>query len=129
MLMTRLLLAPLLVVLAALAACGAPRIPGITPYKIDIQQGNFISQEMVSQLKPGMSREQVRIALGTPLLTDAFHGDRWDYLYWRVAPNGQKESRKLTVYFNDNKLVRADGDAIPAKPLDQPAPQPAALSP
>src|SRR5262245_40825705 len=60
-------LIPLLLLLAALPACsGAPRIPGITPYKIDIQQGNFVSQEMVSQLKPGMSKEQVRLALGTP---------------------------------------------------------------
>ena len=53
-----------------LAGCGfVPRIPGITPYRIEIQQGNFISQDMVAQLKPGMSKEQVRLALGTPLLT------------------------------------------------------------
>ena len=69
-----------------LPACSyVPRIPGVTPYKIEIQQGNFVSQDMVSQLKPGMTKEQVRFVLGTPLVTDIFHPDRWDYLYWREA--------------------------------------------
>src|SRR5437762_12257400 len=75
--------------LAALSACGSvPRIPGVTPYKMEIQQGNYISQEMVSQLKPGMAKEQVRVVLGTPLLTDIFHGNRWDYMYWREDAAG-----------------------------------------
>jgi outer membrane protein assembly factor BamE len=99
--------------LAALAACtSAPRIPGITPYKVEIQQGNYVSQDMVAQLKPGMSKEQVRFVLGTPLLTDIFHADRWDYLYWREAPNGQREQRKLVVHFDDGKLARLDGDVV-----------------
>jgi outer membrane protein assembly factor BamE len=106
----------LLVLAAALPACsGAPRIPGITPYKIDIQQGNFVSQEMVSQLKPGMSKEQVRLALGTPLLADMFHADRWDYVYWRKAPDGRHETRKVVVHFSDGKLTRVEGDVVPAK--------------
>ena len=118
--MSRLLTALCLV--AALPACSAPRIPGITPYKIDIQQGNFVSQEMMSQLKAGMSKEQVRLTLGTPLLADAFHADRWDYVYYRETPNGKRESRKLAVFFSDNKLVRLDGDMIPDKQSLQPAP-------
>ena len=73
---------------ALLAACGVPRIPGITPYQPEIQQGNYVSQEMISQVKPGMTREQVRFILGTPLLTDIFHADRWDYVYWREAEHG-----------------------------------------
>ena len=98
-----------------LSSCGyVPRIPGITPYRIDIQQGNFISQEMVAQLKPGMSKEQVRLALGTPLLIDIFHADRWDYLYWRERPGAKRESRKLTVFFEDGKLTRLDGDLVAA---------------
>ena len=54
-----------------------PRIPGVTPYRMEIQQGNFVSQEMVAQLKPGMSKEQVRFILGTPLVTDIFHAERY----------------------------------------------------
>ena len=101
--------------LALLAGCAVPRIPGITPYKMEIQQGNFVSQEMVSQLKPGMSKEQVRFVLGTPLITDIFHGERWDYVYWREDASGKREQRKLAVFFADGKLARLDGDVVPAK--------------
>ena len=101
--------------LVFLAGCGfVPRIPGITPYRIDIQQGNYISHDMVQNLKPGMSKEQVRLALGTPLLTDIFHADRWDYVYWREKPGEKREQRKLTVYFEDGKLSRLDGDVVAA---------------
>jgi outer membrane protein assembly factor BamE len=103
--------------LLALAVAGCsyvPRIPGITPYKMEIQQGNFVSQEMVSQLKRGMSKEEVRLVLGTPLLTDIFHADRWDYVYWRERPDGTLERRKLAVYFRDGKLSHLDGDVISA---------------
>lgn len=91
---------------AALPACG---IPGLSPYRMEIQQGNYVSQETMSQLKAGMSKEQVRLALGTPLLTDIFHADRWDYVYYRVATDGRRESRKMAVYFADGKLARIDG--------------------
>jgi outer membrane protein assembly factor BamE len=101
--------------LVALAGCGfVPQIPGVPPYRIDIQQGNFISQEMVAQLKPGMSKEQVRLTLGTPLLTDIFHADRWDYVYYREKPGAKREQRKLTVFFEDGKLTRLDGDVVAA---------------
>jgi outer membrane protein assembly factor BamE len=106
--------------LASLAACGV-RIPGITPYKIDIQQGNFISQDLVAQLKPGMSKDQVRLALGTPLLTDVFHADRWDYVYWREAPDGKRESRRVAIFFADGKLASVGGDVVSARPEDGPA--------
>ena len=114
--MLRLLsLAAALAALSLGAGCGyVPRIPGVTPYKIDIQQGNFISQDMVAQLKPGMSKDQVRNVLGTPLLTDIFHAERWDYVYWREAPSGKRESRRLVVFFDDNKLARVSADAMPA---------------
>jgi outer membrane protein assembly factor BamE len=99
-----------LVLVAAAGCSGVPRIPGITPYKIEIQQGNYISQEMVSQLKSGMSKDQVRFILGTPLLTDIFHAERWDYVYWREAPSGKRESRKLALFFEEGRLARIDGD-------------------
>jgi len=91
------------------------RIPGVTVYKIDIQQGNNVSREAVSQLKLGMSREQVRALLGTPLLTDIFHGDRWDYVYFREHPSGAREQRKLAVHFDGGKLARVDGDVAAQK--------------
>ena len=101
--------------LAFLSACSyVPEIPGVTPYRIDIQQGNFLSQDAVAQVKPGMSREQVRQMLGTPLLTDIFHADRWDYVYWRERPGAKREQRKLTVHFEDGKVTRLDGDVVAA---------------
>jgi len=98
-----------------LSGCSyVPRIPGVTPFRIEIQQGNYISQEMVAQLKPGMSKDQVKLVLGTPLLTDIFHGDRWDYVYWRERAGAPREQRKLTVFFEDGKLMRLDGDVVAA---------------
>jgi outer membrane protein assembly factor BamE len=97
------------------AGCGfVPRIPGVTPYRIEIQQGNYISQEMVVQLKPGMTKEQVRFILGTPMVTDIFHSDRWDYVYWRETPAGARERRNLTVQFEQGQLARVDGDVVPS---------------
>lgn len=99
-----------------LGACGVPQL--ITPYRMDIQQGNYISQEMASQLRPGMTREQVRFVLGTPLLADIFHADRWDYVYYRDVLGGVREERKIAVIFQDGKLVRVEGDVVPAASAD-----------
>jgi outer membrane protein assembly factor BamE len=101
-----------LVTALLLTACGVPRIPGITPYKPEIQQGNYISQDLVAQIKPGMTREQVRFLLGTPLLTDIFHADRWDYIYWREATDGKREQRRVALFFADNKVTRMEGDIV-----------------
>lgn len=104
-----------------LAACGSVRLPmpDVTPYRIEIQQGNFISQEMVSQLKLGMSKDQVRFVLGTPLITDSFHADRWDYVFRRQRTNSRElEQRKLAVFFEDGKLKRIEGDVTPAPSKD-----------
>jgi outer membrane protein assembly factor BamE len=113
-------------VLAAIAAlflvaCGSARLPmpRITPYRIEIQQGNFVSQEMVSQLKLGMSKDQVRFVLGTPLITDSFHADRWDYVFRRQRVNSSVlEQRKLAVFFDDGKLKRIEGDVTAAASMD-----------
>ena len=90
-----------------------PSVPGVTPYRMVIQQGNFISQEMVAQLKPGMTKEQVRFVLGTPLVTDIFHADRWDYVFYREVPNGKREQRNLSVIFEKDRLARVIGDLMP----------------
>ena len=112
----------IVVTAAILGGCGyLPRIPGLTPYKIEIQQGNYVTQEMASQLKPGMTREQVRTTLGTPLLTDIFHADRWDYVYTRETADGKREQRKLAVFFAQDKLARVEGDVVPAaQPAEAP---------
>lgn len=73
-------------------------ISKLTPYKVDIQQGNFVSSEMLSKLKPGMTKEQVRFVLGTPLLTDMFHANRWDYLFRLQKPNGALTTNRVTVF-------------------------------
>ena len=108
--MTRLLAVPFLLLSLLLAACSSVSTP--QPYRIDVQQGNVITQEMVAQLKPGQTRDQVRYILGTPLLADVFHQQRWDYVYsYRNGRTGQVEKRQFSVYFdNDNRLLKATGD-------------------
>src|SRR3990172_12883269 len=108
----------LLAGVALLPACKSveiPKVPGVTPYRMVIQQGNFISPEMVAQLKPGMTREQVRFVLGTPLVSDIFHADRWDYVFFRELANGKREQRNLAVVFEKDKLARVMGDLLPAE--------------
>lgn len=103
---------------AALLLGACSLLPGfMQPYRIDIQQGNFVSQEMVSQLRPGMTREQVRVLLGTPLLVDIFHADRWDYVYTLDRPGKPREQRHLAVFFEEGRLARLGGDVV-AAPAD-----------
>jgi outer membrane protein assembly factor BamE len=87
----------------------------LSPYRIDIQQGNFVSQEMVLQLKEGMTHDQVRFVLGTPLLTDIFHADRWDYPFRLQKGNGEVTTSRVTVLFKDNRLVRFEGGDLPTE--------------
>jgi outer membrane protein assembly factor BamE len=91
---------------------GVPRF--LEPYRMEVQQGNYVPQEAVLQLKPGMTKDQVRYLLGTPLLNDIFHADRWDYVFRRQRANATEiEEQRLTVIFKDNRLVRTIGDAAP----------------
>jgi len=101
---------------------GFQRVVGFfTPYRIDIQQGNFVSREMVAQLKEGMqrpegvTREQVRFVLGTPLLTDVFHADRWDYVFRLKKSSGEVIASRVTAFFKDNRLVNIEGDTLPTE--------------
>jgi len=100
--------------LPACKSVEVPKVPGVTPYRMVIQQGNFVSQEMVSQLKLGMTKEQVRYVLGTPLVTDIFHADRWDYVFYRELADGKREQRNLSVIFEKDKLARVLGDLLPS---------------
>lgn len=101
-------------VMAAIGLAGCAEVPKVVhEYRIDIQQGNVITQEMVSQLKPGLTYEQVRFILGSPVLTDVFHKDRWDYAYrLRKGADGSVESRRFSVFFEGGKLARVAGDVV-----------------
>jgi outer membrane protein assembly factor BamE len=87
----------------------------MTPYKVEIVQGNFVSKEQVDSLKPGMSRQQVREILGTSLLTDIFHSNRWDYVFTIRRQGVDAQERRLTLYFNGELLDRFEGDPMPSE--------------
>ena len=101
-----------LVALIGLSACSAERVSLFPSYKLKVIQGNELDPRAVVSLQAGMSRDQVQLLLGTPLLRDAFHADRWDYTF-NTRRNGIiKDRSNLTVYFENDVLVRAEGDAI-----------------
>ena len=87
--------------------------PGV--YKINIQQGNIMSQEKVDQLKPGMTKEQVAYLMGEPVLKNAFNNDRWDFVYSYQAGGGKREQQTLSLSFKADKLVGVTGDLAPGK--------------
>ena len=111
----------LLVMGVSLTACGSLNSASgrlasvVTPYKIDIVQGNFVSKEQAAALQPGMSRTDVRNILGTPLLTSIFHADRWDYVFTFRRQGVETQSRKVTVFFKGDALERVEADALPTE--------------
>jgi len=98
----------------------------ITPHKIEVQQGNLVTQESFARVKVGMNKTQVRAALGTPLLQDVFHANRWDYFFSHDKPGSfapflrDREQRKLTLVFENDKLAKIEGD-VNSLPPDKPA--------
>lgn len=100
-----------------LASCStiSDYLPSFTPYKVEIRQGNMITQDMRAKIKVGMSQSQVKAALGAPLINDPYHPERWDY-YYSLAQQGEPvESQRLTLYFDKDVLKRIE-DATPLKP-------------
>ena len=87
----------------------------VNPYRVDVVQGNFVSREQVEALQPGMSRQQVREILGTPLVTSLFHADRWEYVFTFKRPGEEPQTRKLTVFFKGDALERSEGDTMPTE--------------
>ena len=87
----------------------------ITPYKVDVIQGNFVAREQVEQLQAGMTRDQVKAVLGTPLLTSLFHADRWDYVFTLKRQGIEPQSFKYTVFFKGDQLERFSGDSMPSE--------------
>ena len=98
------------VVLAGCSAEGARKLPGV--YRIDIQQGNVIEQEMLDKLKPGMVKDQVHFIMGTPTIVDPFHNDRWEYLYTYSKGGARRDQRHITIFFEDNRLAYLEGGVV-----------------
>lgn len=99
---------------ALLVACnnvGSMDFPGV--YKIGIAQGNIITQEMVDQLRPGMTKRQVIFVMGTPLVRDPYHQDRWDYIYSFQPGGGVRGQERISVFFVNDELVSFSGDFVP----------------
>ncbi|MEH6493380.1 MAG: outer membrane protein assembly factor BamE [Halopseudomonas sp.] len=113
--MNQILLLLLCTLSISLSGCGF--IPGV--YKIDVQQGNVVTQEMVDQLRPGMTQRQVRFIMGTPLLQDTFHPDRWDYLYSMKSGRSDRVQERISLNFEDNRLVGLSGDFMPGTSTDE----------
>jgi outer membrane protein assembly factor BamE len=110
---------------AALAGCSTIRdaYRSITPpfvqaYRPDVTQGNVVTKEMAEQVRLGMTRDQVRFMLGTPLLTSDFHRARWDYVYYLKRGKGNEtQFRKVTVWFDENRVARIEHDELPPEAL------------
>ena len=115
------LLAAACAAVVALAGCGSVRSwvpPILQPYRPDVQQGNVVTQEMVEQLRQGMTRDQVRFLLGSPMLSSVFHPDRWDYVYYLKRGKGSEvQTRSLTVRFKDNRLDSFRADEMPPEAM------------
>ena len=110
-----------MVITAALSACStvSDKLPSVdsivTPYRIDIVQGNVVTREQAQALRPGMAREQVRDLLGSPLVTSVFHADRWDYVFTFRRQGQATQRRRLTVFFKDAVLERFESDELPSE--------------
>jgi outer membrane protein assembly factor BamE len=86
--------------------CASFFLSGCSVYKIDIRQGNFVTQEMLDQLEWNMPAKKVRFIMGTPLLVDVFHQHRWDYLYSFQAGGGERKQRRITLFFDENQHLK-----------------------
>ena len=114
------LIACTLVIGTLLAGCESLQrtdtlLGAITPYRIDIVQGNAVTREQAALIKPGMNRLQVREILGTPLVTDTFHADRWDYIFSLRRPNTQVQRRSVVVMFENNLVKSITAPDLPSE--------------
>ena len=110
--MLKILLSIFILCCTLLAGCGSSA-PALKPFKMDIQQGNVVTSKMLLQLKPGMTKSQVRFIMGTPLIVDSFHKDRWDYFYQMRQAGKIVEQRRVILDFEKELLTKVRGDVVP----------------
>lgn len=96
-------------------AASTKAIGVITPYRMDIVQGNVVTKEQLALIKPGMNRNQVRDVMGTALLTSVFHADRWDYIFALKSQSAKSQQRKVTIFFKGDAVDRTEGDELPSE--------------
>jgi outer membrane protein assembly factor BamE len=102
-----------IILLAVLCASCGTALPTVKPYKLDVQQGNVVTSKMLLQLRPGMTKSQVRFIMGTPLIQDSFHGNRWDYVYQMREKGKITDQRRVILDFDGDALKTVRGDVIP----------------
>lgn len=105
---------PILLIILVLCCSACNFFPGV--YKIDIDQGNIVTQKMVDQLRPGMTKEQVTFVMGTPMITDPFQQERWDYLLTEQHDDKEYFEQRISLFFKDDKLMSFTGDFRPSPP-------------
>lgn len=104
--------------LTAFLAVAGCSFPGV--YKVDIQQGNVVTQDMIDQLRPGMTRRQVRFIMGNPMIIDTFHPNRWDYVYSMQPGGGERRQERVSLEFDDqDRLTSIAGDFRPGQSRDE----------
>ena len=103
----------LLLIVLSLAACSSFRFPGV--HRINIQQGNVVTQQMIDKLRPGMTQSQVRFVMGNPVIDDPLDADRWDYIYTFQLAGGTTIRKELSLYFVEDRLSYFVGDFVPTE--------------
>lgn len=111
--MIKVILKSILIISFGLAAGCSWFDGGLGLYKTEKVQGNILTQSEVNKLKPGMTKDQVRFLLGSPMITDSFYRDRWDYIYRLDTADGRKDRKRLTLFFDNNKLQSLKGNIVP----------------
>ena len=102
---------------AVVTVAGCSWAPTWGVYKIDVNQGNFVTQDVAEKLRVGQTKSQVRLLLGTPLVADAFHANRWDYVYRFELSGRVRDDHRLTIQFEDDKVVKWSNDELPVAPI------------
>lgn len=117
----RLLMPFIIVAVLLLNGCSLPKLSMPRVYKQTVQQGNVLTQEMIDQLRPGMTRSQVAFIMGEPVFRNSFDDNRWDYMYTLEIPGILNQQQRVSLFFVDEELTYLTGDVVPSRFHDKPA--------